>query len=76
MQQVYHVVIPNYVSRHNLTRARIYIAWTHSVGSFGNGIFHTAVTHIIWIERRIVLGIIANLHNILETSGFKRGVPI
>ena len=76
MQQADDVVIPDNVGRQYLTRARIHIAWSHGIGGFGNGIFHTAVTHIVRIECRIVLRIVANLHNVLETGGFERGIPV
>ena len=76
VQQADDVVIPDNVGRQYLTRARIHIARAHGIGGFGNGIFHAAVAHIVRIERGVVLRIVAHLHGVLETGGFKRGVPI
>ena len=69
-------MIPDNVGRQYLTRARIHIAWSHGIGGFGNGIFHAAVTHIVRIERGVVLRIVAHLHSVLETGSFEGRVPV
>ena len=73
--QAYHVVIPDNLSRNNLSRAWIYIARPHGILNGCCGITECIVASIVGVEGRIG-GIIECLDGIFEARSLKSCIPI
>ena len=69
-------MIPDDIGREDFAAAGVDIARAHGVGNIGDGIFHTAVPHVVGVEVGVVLGIVAGHDGILETGSLEGGVPV
>ena len=73
--QSYHVVVPDNLSRNNLSRARIHIARPHGILNSCCGITECIVASIVGIEGRIG-GIIECLDGVFEACSLKSRIPV